>query len=221
VLKLTQGLGRAHDQMKTKTDSTGHGQRAGGRWAQPRVRLGAVVALAIGAGLIAWAVIGNGGSSSQPATGSSSQPATNTQPAANRVGPVALSAGDLQTLARSLQGPVYWAGPKPGYRYELTQTADGKAYVRYLPAGVKAGDKRATFLIIATYPFPDALTRLKALSQQGGTNLPGGGFALPDAAYPKSVHLAFPGVNYEVEVYDFSPTRSRRVALSGQVQPVR
>ena len=221
MLKLTQGFGRTHDQMKTKTDSTGHAQRAGGLWPQPRVRLGAVVALAIAAGLIAWAVIGNGGSSSQPATGSSSQPATNTPPPANRIGPVALSAGGLQTLAQTLKGPVYWAGPKPGFRYELTQTADGKAYVRYLPAGVKAGDKRAIFLIIATYPFPDALTRLKALSQRGGTTLAGGGFALPDASYPKSVHLAFPGVNYEVEVYDFSPTRSLLVALSGQVQPAR
>jgi hypothetical protein len=32
--------------------------------------------------------------------------------------------------------PVYWAGPRPSYTYELTRTSDGRIFVRYLPTGV-------------------------------------------------------------------------------------
>ena len=185
----------------------------------PRVRLGAVVALAVAAGVIAWVVTDSGGSSSKQ---TASTP-TSTKPARtlDHIGPVNLSAGGLKTLAGNFDEPIYWAGPKPGFSYELTRTTDGKVYVRYLPRGVKAGDKRGVFLIVATYPFPKAFNALKGVAKGKGTTLPGGGFALPDAHYPKSVHVAFRGVNYQVEVYDPSPSRSRQVALSGQVQRVQ
>jgi len=49
----------------------------------------------------------------------------------------------------------------------------------------------------------------------------GGGIAVIDQGYRKSVHVAFPGVNYQVEVYDPSPAVSRRTAVSGNVRPVR
>lgn len=35
-----------------------------------------------------------------------------------------------------------------------------------------------------------------------------------------SVHLAFPGIPYEIEVYDPSPTTARRLAASGDIRPV-
>ena len=46
------------------------------------------------------------------------------------------------------------------------------------------------------------------------------GIALADAGYPQSVHLAFPGVDYQIKVYDTSPQRALEVAVSGDVQPV-
>jgi hypothetical protein len=52
-----------------------------------------------------------------------------------------------------------------------------------------------------------------------GIQVPGGGLALVDEKYPKSVHLAFPNVNYQVEVFDPSPKRALAVATSGQVRP--
>jgi len=180
---------------------------------KPRVRVGAVIAIAAAAGVIAWAIIDTGGSSS------TSTPPT-TVARGDHVGPIGLSAQGLATLAHTLRQPIYWAGPKAGYTYELTRTSDGKVYVRYLPSGVKVGDKRASFLIVATYPYAHAFRALRAISKGKGVTLPTGGFALPDPSYTKSVHLGFRGVNYEVEVYDPSPAQAQSVALSGQVQPV-
>lgn len=191
-----------------------------------RVRLGAVIALALAAGFIAWLVVSRNESSSTSApTSTATAPATvpggAVGAAGTPLGPVAVSASRLATLAKAVKSPIYWAGRQAGFTYELTETSTGKVYVRYLPKGVKAGDPRASFLIIATYPFPDAFTALKNVAKRRAKALPGGGIAFVDTGYPKSVHVAFPGVAYQVEVYDPSPQRSRQVALSGDVKPVR
>jgi predicted aconitase with swiveling domain len=46
------------------------------------------------------------------------------------------------------------------------------------------------------------------------------GVAMVDRAHPQSVHLAYPGVDDQVEIYDPSPARSLRIARSGEVRPV-
>ncbi len=135
--------------------------------------------------------------------------------------PVALSAGGLQTLASAVPQPIYWAGARRGYLYELTRTTGNDVYIRYLPPGVDAGAKAAKYLTVATYPFKDALNALQKVSKGKGIPIAGGGLALVDESYPNSVHLAYPGVDYQVEVYDPSPARAREVATSGAVQRVR
>lgn len=175
---------------------------------QPRVRLGAAIALVAVAGIVAWVVFGRGGSSPQA-------------PIAKSISPVALSTSGLRTLARAVGQPIYWAGPKRGYVYELTRTTTGKVYIRYLPHGVKAGAPGARYLIVATYPFPHALAALEAVAHGKAIGLPGGGVAVVDQSYPKSVHLAYPGVAYQVEVFDPSPARALAVASSGHVRRVR
>jgi len=176
---------------------------------RPGAALVGVLAAAAVTALIVWAVSGGGGKSSAP------------PPPLVKLGPMGLSSSGLQGfVSGTLKQPVYWAGQRDGDLYELTRTSSGNVYVRYLPPGVAVGDPRASFLIVVTYPYPNALQRLKPVASGAGVTLPGGGFALPDAAYPKSVHLAFPGVGYEVEVYDPSPRVARRVALSGAIQQV-
>jgi hypothetical protein len=135
--------------------------------------------------------------------------------------PVATSVGDLKALAARLGHPIYWAGPKAGYTYELTQTLSGTVYIRYLPAGTKVGDPRPSFLTVATYPFPGAYAAV-AKSAKGGASigLANGGLASVDGAYPKSIHLAFPGVSYQVEVFDPSPSTGRKLVASGAIRPV-
>jgi hypothetical protein len=135
--------------------------------------------------------------------------------------PAAATAAELRSVAKQLGHPVFWAGPKPGYTYEVTETSNGSAYVRYLPPGVKVGDPRADFLIVATYPFRGALAAVRRTA--GGVaplRLHDQGVAVVDRSYPESIHLAFPGVAYEIEVFDPSPATTLKVVDSGRVAPV-
>jgi hypothetical protein len=138
-----------------------------------------------------------------------------------RRGPIALSANGLREFARSLDQPVYWAGPQPGYSYEVTQTSNGNVYVRYLPAGVRAGAEGSNYLIVVTYPYNKAFDALQKVSAGRAVQVPDKGIAVVDQGYPRSVHMAFRGVNYQLEVYHSSPQRARQVAISGDIRPVR
>jgi hypothetical protein len=190
-----------------------------------RLRVGAVLAIAAAAGLGAWAVIANrdsgapSASPGPPAATTTGTPAATTA-TARPIAPVGLSANGLRTLTASISQPIYWVGPKPGYLYELTRTSTGKIFVRYLPPGTPVGAKKATYLIIATYPFRGALKALKNLTTARHVAIPGGGIAIVDKTHPQSVHLAYPGIDNQVEVYDPSPARSLAIARSGTVRPV-
>ena len=136
-------------------------------------------------------------------------------------GPVAASLEELRTLAAGLGHPIYWAGPKAGFTYELTQTSSGRVFIRYLPSGTKVGDPRAQFLTVATYPFPRAYAVVaKMATGSGRIGLAHGGVAVVDSAYPKSIHLAFPGVSDQVEVFDPSASTGRKLVASGAIRPV-
>jgi hypothetical protein len=169
------------------------------------LQLGAVIALALTAGIIAWAVAGRGGSSSD---------ASRVVP----VEPVALSTSGLRTLAGVVGQPIYWAGPQPNFLYELRRTPDAKVYIRYLPPSVAAGAS-GDYLTVGTFPHRGAFAALEHMARGHGIRLPGGGLALVDAKTPKSVHIAFPNVGYDVEVSDSSPARALAVATSGEVRP--
>ena len=184
-----------------------------------RFRVGAVLAIAAAAGVGAWAVVSHRDSDSASAPASATPSATPTV-TAKPIAPVGLSVKGLRTLTASIPQPIYWAGPKPGYLYELTRTSTGKIFVRYLPPGTQVGSKKATYLIVATYPFRNALKALTDLRTQHQLKIPGGGIAIVDASHPQSVHLAFPGSNNQIEVYDPSPTRSLAIVKSGSVRPV-
>jgi hypothetical protein len=181
-----------------------------------RVRIGAVVALAIVAGVVAWVIVDRHSNSNASST--TTQPVTG--PVVKSIGPVAMSKGSLHSEAARIGQPVYWAGAQRGHTYEFTRTTANNLYVRYLPAGVKGGAPGSGYLIVATYPDTNAYRGLMAVAHGQQVKLPGGGIALVDASYPKSVHLAFPGVPYQVEVYDPSPATALQVATSGKVAPV-
>jgi hypothetical protein len=136
--------------------------------------------------------------------------------------PAGLSLAGLKSFAHGVGHPVYWAGPKSGYTYEVTQTPNGDVYVRYLPTGVKAGAAKP-YLTVVTYPFPDALAALRQAAKgytSGVFKLSGGGLAVVDRSYPKSVHVAFPRSAFQIEVFDPSPSTARSVATSGGVVPL-
>ena len=128
----------------------------------------------------------------------------------------------LASLPASVGHPVYWAGPKDGYRYELTHTTDGRIYIRYLPSNVAVGTSAPNYLTVGTYPVKDALATVSAIGAKPGGSLlklAGGAVAAIDPDHPLSTYIAYTGSGYEIEVYDPSPGQSRQVVASGAIVP--
>ena len=141
---------------------------------------------------------------------------------ASSTGAVALTRQELVDRAKGAGVPIYWTGVKPGVSYELTQTPAGRSYVRYLPAGVHAGAS-TPYLTIGTYPLANALAVTKAAARGKGVVTIGipGGFAFYKASSPTNVHVAYPGKNVQIEVYDPSAAQAHRIVASGDIAPVR
>lgn len=138
-------------------------------------------------------------------------------------GPALVTADELASAAHTLGRPLYWAGPRDNWSYELTVTKSGRAYVRYLPRGAKAGDPRSSFLTVGTYPGENAYANLKKVSTGPAVHsnlLPGGGLMVAPKSLPKSVYLAYPNADYQVEVYNAAPGAARRLTINGLVKPV-
>ncbi len=172
---------------------------------RPQIRLGAVVAIALAAGLVAWLLL-RGGTSTH----------------AEHAPAHAVSVRELAALPSTVHHAVYWAGPKPGFTYEITVTRAGLIFLRYLPPGVAVGANQA-YLTIGTYPVKDALAAVRAIAKRLRTSsltLSGGGLAVQDTQHPMSVYLAYPGSDYQVEVFDPAPERARSLVLSGRVAPI-
>ena len=135
--------------------------------------------------------------------------------------PIAASPAKLRSLVTRLGRPIYWAGPRSGYTYELRRTLDRKVYIRYLPPGVPVASRRS-YLTVATYPFPGAFAAIQRTAKrkhQVRIGLAGGGLGVMDARNPNNVHLAYPGSDYQVEVFDPSG-RARRIATSGRITAI-
>jgi len=139
-------------------------------------------------------------------------------------GPALVSSAQLERASAALGSPIYWAGPRHGYSYELTVTSGGRVYLRYLPRRVKAGDPRANFLTVGTYRGDDAYADLQLASTGKtvhSTRLPGGGLMVAPKRLPKSVYLASSGSPYQVEVYDPAAGHSQLLVRNGSITQVR
>ena len=183
-------------------------------WARdPRVRVGAVVAVAVLVALGVWLLVrnnDNGGNSGAVATGPS-------------IGPMAASQDRLRQLAGQEGHDIYWVGPEVNTTYELTRTSAGRIFVRYLPKGVPVGVDKADYTIVGTYPVPNATSVLQGLAEKSGENklsVPNGGIAVYSSSQPTNVYVAYPGSNLQIEVFDPSAERAQRLVTSGQVEPV-
>jgi hypothetical protein len=136
--------------------------------------------------------------------------------------PVAVTPAALATLAQALHHPLYWAGPRDGVRYELSQTTGGRVYIRYLPKRVPLGSRRP-FLTVGTYPVTNAYrATLKASRAADATRLsvPSGAVAFFSSSHPRSVYFARRGTSIQIEVYDPNPDVARQIVESGQLQPI-
>lgn len=138
--------------------------------------------------------------------------------------PVVLSASELSGFAEEAGHPIYWLGEREGDDYELTETAERRIYVRYLTGDAQAGDKRADFITVATYPARNGVAELrKAAAENPKARLArtdDGAVLLIDPSSPDNAHLAYPGADLQIEVYSPAPGQALRLASRGAVQPV-
>jgi hypothetical protein len=165
------------------------------------------LAVAVAAFVVTW-LLASGGSSGTPSAKS---------------GPAIVSQAQLQHFAGSLDHPMYWVGPKHGFSYELT-SGSGRVWVRYLPAGVRAGDPRASFLVIGTYDQPHAYANLKRAAKRSGSasrTIANGGLLVYNRQRPTSVYFSYPGERYQVEVYAPSAETARSLVLAGATAPIK
>ena len=135
-----------------------------------------------------------------------------------------VSTSELRNLAATSGRPVYWAGQRAGTKLEYTQTSDGTTYVRYLTGSAKAGDPRARYLVVATYAQPDAFKRVSVIAGQQHlfvASLANGGIAVTRPGRPQNVYVVYPKQPYQVEVYAPSTADTRRLVVSGAIQPIR
>ena len=172
------------------------------------MRVGAAIAVALVVAFAAWLIFRDGDDrSSEPQRPASS----------------AASVAQLRALPTETGHDVYWVGRRQDYTYELTRTTDGNIYIRYLPPGVPVGDGQPAYLTIGTYPRSNALNGLRRLARRSDNvsfAVEGGGLAVYSRGRPNSVYVAYPGDPVQVEVYDPSAQRARRLARDGRVRPV-
>jgi hypothetical protein len=137
-------------------------------------------------------------------------------------GAVSVSPAQLKTLASSLGHAVYWVGREPGVTYELTRTAGGSVYLRYLPHGIRVGTKKP-YLTIGTYPVANSFSVTRRLSRKPGA-IPvtiADGVAFYEEARPTNIYLAYRGDDLQIEVYDPSAGRAQELVTSSRIRPVR
>lgn len=133
--------------------------------------------------------------------------------------PFAVSAAGLATLAKAVPDAIYWAGPRDAKLYELTRTAEGNVFVRYLPEGVDAGSKVDLFTV-ATYPASDAYAAAWRTAGQSGNvavQTSAGAIAFRSKSSRKNVYLAFRGQNVQIEVFSSRPGEAERAVRAGEI----
>ena len=200
------------------------GTTAGRSTRQAPIRIGAVVALALAIAFVVWLVVrGNDNSSSTANTSTTPAAKPGKTTRAPRETVKAASLQTLRALARASGHPIYWAGPQPKVKYEVTQVTDGRIYIRYLPKGVPIGDRRAAYLIVATYPVKNAYKAVSIAAKESGAvtfRTARGGLAVYNQSASTNIYFAYPGSKFQVEVFDPNPSRARQLVRTGAVRPI-
>jgi hypothetical protein len=127
----------------------------------------------------------------------------------------------LVDLANSVEHPVYWAGPRPNNKYELTIADNGNIFIRYLAPNTPVGSRGVASLTIGTYPAAGANLQ-KAAERPGAKTgqTPDGALVVTNSDNPTSVYLGAPDTDHQVEVFDPNPKEAFSLATSGAIVPI-
>jgi hypothetical protein len=191
-----------------------HAAATSGRPVAHSLRLSTTVAVlvAIAIGIGAWFLVSRATRSSNPSS-------TTT---ISVTGPHAATRSGIAATAAALGHPIYWIGARARTTYELTITGNGLAYVRYLPAGVKVGDKHPDFVTVGTYPTKNAYATLAAARKLKGSQvqeLTANEIAVTYTSHPHSVYVAWKSSDDIVEI--FAPKTLAAQTLARYRQVVR
>ena len=185
---------------------------ATGAWSRSRkVAVVGALVLALAAGLLVWVLT----------RGNDTGDATPTAPVGK---PVAMSEDQLRAFGRAQATAVYWAGARPNTTYEVTRAAGGQIYIRYLPAGVRVGDRRPRFVTVGTYPQQNAYAALTAAGRRKGyraVTTSSGALIVYNRRKHPSVYFTFPDAAFQVETYDPRPGEALSSVLRGGIVQLR
>jgi hypothetical protein len=135
--------------------------------------------------------------------------------------PQIVTVEELEDFADGADHAVYWAGERVDTRYELSETEEGRIFVRYLPAAGGGGGGQLT---VGTYPVPDAVGALRRAAREGhGKQIArsdNGAVVLIDPESPDNAHLAYPGEDLQIEIFSPVPREALRLAARNGVEPV-
>jgi len=200
------------------TDAEPHSSTTNNR--RGRIAAAAVVALIVFAavGAAVWFL---GSDDSAPSTTTSATPQSAPLPA---VAPRVVSVALLRQFASAGDRPVYWAGERGRARLEYTRRSDGATFVRYLTGSAKPGDRRAGYVVVATYAQPDAYKRVSTIASQkhlAVKRIAGGGIAVTRKGRPQNIYIVYPDQPYQVEVYAPTAGETRHLVFTGAITQVR
>jgi hypothetical protein len=120
-------------------------------------------------------------------------------------GSQSLSENELRGAAALLATPIYWVGPRAGYRYVLDVSTPGLIVVRYIPEG-QSPTTSDLYTAVGTYSVADAYKVTRERAEQGGNFVSvsngDGAIGFYDSTSPRNVYLAFPDVDIQIEVFD-------------------
>ncbi|HWB69859.1 MAG TPA: hypothetical protein VG518_07765 [Solirubrobacterales bacterium] len=177
-------------------------------------RIGLAALLAVVVVVVGAIAIFGGGSDSDKGSSGSSEAKTNA---------VALSEAELAAKVGEMGQPVFWIGPRAGTEsYELSSTPDGSVYIRYLTGGAKAGEEKADFLTVGTYPVPEAAKALADAAEREGQDLAQRkGFQVLGSEQATSAYVVFDDQpDIQVEIFSPEPGEADQLAGSGALAQV-
>jgi hypothetical protein len=141
------------------------------------------------------------------------------------IAPVALTAFQLRALSLLLNTPIYWAGPRRGYRYQFSRGEAGYIWIRYVTRQAPAGATDRRFRVVGTYAFPCAVDEVRYVGHGRAAAGPRGSIYFRvlrsrPAFLRNRVYIAFRGVPEEIEVFDPHPAVAAKLASTGRIRRV-
>jgi len=145
--------------------------------------------------------------------------------AAQTSGGVCLTEEELKSLIKENGIQAYWTGPLKDAKYSLNASVTGQVFIRYVPSGAQCDDVRPNFRVIATYAETDAF----ATTQAAGATADGVSLLNADGSIvyfnrnnPTNIYVAFPGIDYQIEIYDPNPKDAVTAATTqGSLQIIK